>query len=144
MFITLPEWRNWYTRSTQNRFPQGLEVQVLSPAPLGNSSVFWKPKCGTREARPKDSRRFSQTNSEFLARKRARISEFPRKIRANRMGVPSARPFLGFEETAKFYSGARGGTRTRTPIRAEDFKSSMSTIPPPGHVIVLCNLDSFL
>jgi hypothetical protein len=39
------------------------------------------------------------------ARKRARISEFPRKIRANRMGVPSARPFLGFEETAKYYSG---------------------------------------
>ena|SRR3989338_5401806 len=41
--------------------------------PLGNSSVFWKPKCGTREARPKDSRRFSQTNSEFLARLRALI-----------------------------------------------------------------------
>jgi hypothetical protein len=39
------------------------------------------------------------------ARKRARISEFPRKIRANRMGVPSARPFLGFKETAKFYFG---------------------------------------
>ena len=39
------------------------------------------------------------------ARKRARISEFPRKIRANRMGVPSACPFLGFEETAKYYSG---------------------------------------
>ena len=41
------------------------------------------------------------------ARKRARISEFLRKIRANRMGVSSARPFLGFEETAKYYSGAR-------------------------------------
>jgi hypothetical protein len=32
-----------------------------------------KPKGGTREARPKDSRRFSQTNSEFLARLRALI-----------------------------------------------------------------------
>jgi hypothetical protein len=32
-----------------------------------------KPKCGTREARPKDSRRISQTNSEFLARLRALI-----------------------------------------------------------------------
>lgn len=30
----MPEWRNWYTRSTQNRFPQGLEVQVLSPAQM--------------------------------------------------------------------------------------------------------------
>ena len=42
---------------------------------------------------------------QISARKRARISESPRRIRANRMGVPSARPFLGFEETAKFYSG---------------------------------------
>lgn len=32
----MPEWRNWYTRSTQNRFPQGLEVQVLSPAQMKN------------------------------------------------------------------------------------------------------------
>ncbi len=28
-----PEWRNWYTRTTQNRVPSGLRVQVPSPAP---------------------------------------------------------------------------------------------------------------
>lgn len=28
--------------------------------------------------------------------------------------------------------GTRGGTRTRTPFRAEDFESSVSAIPPPG------------
>jgi hypothetical protein len=32
-----------------------------------------KLKCGTREARPKDSRRIPPTNSEFLARLRALI-----------------------------------------------------------------------
>ena len=51
--------------------PQGLEVQVLSWAPEQNSKVFLKQKCGTREARPKDSRRIPPTNSEFLARLRA-------------------------------------------------------------------------
>jgi hypothetical protein len=30
-----------------------------------------KQKCGTREARPKDSRRIPPTNSEFLVRLRA-------------------------------------------------------------------------
>ena len=39
--------------------------------PIRNSKVFLKQKCGTREARPKDSRRIPPTNSEFLARKRA-------------------------------------------------------------------------
>lgn len=29
----MPEWRNWYTRTTQNRVPQGLRVQVPPPAP---------------------------------------------------------------------------------------------------------------
>jgi hypothetical protein len=53
------------------------------------------------------------------------------------MGVPSARPFLGFEETAKYYSGARGGTRTHTTFLSEDFKSSMSTIPSPGQYVVV-------
>ena len=24
----MPKWRNWYTRTTQNRVPQGLRVQV--------------------------------------------------------------------------------------------------------------------
>src|SRR3989344_988677 len=33
--------------------------------------VFEKLKCGTREARPKDSRRIPPMNSEFLARLRA-------------------------------------------------------------------------
>jgi len=74
-----------------------------------------KQKCGTHEVRPNGSRlnfaRNLQGNPPKMnpnpARKRARISEFPRKIRANRMGVPSARPFIGFEETAKYYSGAR-------------------------------------
>jgi len=40
-------------------------------APKQNSKVFLKQKCGTREARPKDSRRIPPTNSEFLARLRA-------------------------------------------------------------------------
>src|SRR3989344_5028177 len=39
--------------------------------PIRNSKVFLKQKCGTREARPKDSRRIPPTNSEFLARLRA-------------------------------------------------------------------------
>ena len=39
--------------------------------PIRNSKVFLKLKCGTREARPKDSRRIPPTNSEFLARLRA-------------------------------------------------------------------------
>src|SRR3954468_9065803 len=29
-------------------------------------------------------------------------------------------------------SGARGGTRTRTPFPAADFESAVSAIPPPG------------
>src|SRR3989344_2797402 len=41
--------------------------------PIQNSTVFWKLKYGTREARPKDSRRIPPTNSEFLARWRALI-----------------------------------------------------------------------
>src|SRR3989338_4059013 len=36
--------------------------------PIRNSKVFLKQRCGTREARPKDSRRIPPTNSEFLAR----------------------------------------------------------------------------
>ena len=39
--------------------------------PEQNSKVFLKQKCGTREARPKDSRRIPPTNSEFLAHWRA-------------------------------------------------------------------------
>ena len=31
-------------------------------------------------------------------------------------------------------NGARGGIRTRTPVKAKDFKSSVSTVPPPGRV----------
>src|SRR3989337_4086490 len=42
-------------------------------APIQNSTAFSKPEGGTREARPKDSRRIFQTNSEFLARWRALI-----------------------------------------------------------------------
>src|SRR3989338_8695988 len=41
--------------------------------PKQNSTAFSKPEGGTREARPKDSRRISPTNSEFLARWRALI-----------------------------------------------------------------------
>src|ERR1700675_2282611 len=33
----------------------------------------------------------------------------------------------------RFIIGARGGSRTRTPRRAKDFKSSAYAIPPPGH-----------
>src|SRR3990167_9522372 len=62
-----------YTWVSKTHGGNPLRVRVSPRAPLGNSSVFWKPKCGTREARPKDSRRISQTNSEFLARLRALI-----------------------------------------------------------------------
>src|SRR3989344_3480628 len=41
--------------------------------PKQNSTAFSKPEGGTREARPKDSRRTSSSNSEFLARWRALI-----------------------------------------------------------------------
>ena len=34
-----------------------------------------------------------------------------------------------------FKVGSRGGSRTRTLIRAGDFKSPVSTIPPLGHVL---------
>jgi hypothetical protein len=50
----------------ENRFGLG-----TIETPNRTQTVFWKPKCGTREARPKDSRRISQTNSEILARLRA-------------------------------------------------------------------------
>src|SRR3989338_529191 len=50
----------------ENRFEFG-----TIETPEQNSTIFLKQKCGTREARPKDSRRISPTNSEFLARKRA-------------------------------------------------------------------------
>ena len=51
------------------------EVGVRLPVgpPEQNSKVFLKQKCGTREARPKDSRRIPPTNLEFLARLRALI-----------------------------------------------------------------------
>lgn len=32
-------WRNWYTRTIQNRVPQGLEVRVLSSAHFASLSV---------------------------------------------------------------------------------------------------------
>src|SRR3989344_9540863 len=41
--------------------------------PEQNSKVFLKQKCGTREARPQDSRRIPPTNSEFFARLRALV-----------------------------------------------------------------------
>ena len=40
MLEKMPEWRNWYTRATQNRVSQGMRVQVSPPALLGNSSVL--------------------------------------------------------------------------------------------------------
>ncbi len=30
----MPQWRNWNTRTAQNRIPQGLEVQILSGAKI--------------------------------------------------------------------------------------------------------------
>ncbi len=29
----MPEWRNWYTRTTQNRVSQGMRVRLPPPAP---------------------------------------------------------------------------------------------------------------
>lgn len=39
---------------------------------------------------------------------------------------------LPVEQNKKRKFGAQGGTRTRTLLRATDFKSAASTIPPPG------------
>ena len=38
------EWWNWYTRTTQNRVPHGLRVQVPPPAP--NEEI--KNNCSSR------------------------------------------------------------------------------------------------
>ncbi|GEM_PF-5050205 len=33
-------------------------------------------------------------------------------------------------------NGAQGGSRTRTPLQAKDFKSFVSAIPPPGRELI--------
>lgn len=33
----MPKWRNWYTRTTQNRVSQGVRVQVSPPAQIEHS-----------------------------------------------------------------------------------------------------------
>jgi hypothetical protein len=40
--------------------------------------------------------------------------------------------FLRWQRLVGLSVGARGGIRTRTPLRAMDFESTVSTIPPPG------------
>ena len=37
------------------------------------------------------------------------------------------------KEPARLFQRADGGTRTRTPVRAGDFKSPVSAIPPHPH-----------
>ena len=39
----------------------------------------------------------------------------------------------GVAGTCAISHGAEGGIRTRTPLRAEDFKSAASAISPPRH-----------
>ena len=34
------EWWNWYTRTTQNRVPSGLRVQVPPPAPKHEAQKY--------------------------------------------------------------------------------------------------------
>lgn len=67
----------------------------------------------------------SHTQNDWLApvswrknppSRRRRESEFVWKIRRNSVGVPTARPLLGWFSTAKFHSGARGGSRTHMPF----------------------------
>ncbi len=36
MLVLLPEWWNWYTRTTQNRVSKGMGVQVSPPAQMKN------------------------------------------------------------------------------------------------------------
>jgi len=50
----------------------GFELGTIN-TPGQNSTAFSKPEGGTREARPKDSRRIPPMNSEFLVRWRALI-----------------------------------------------------------------------
>ena len=38
-----------------------------------------------------------------------------------------------------FFNGARGETRTLTPVKAADFESAASTIPPLGQLIKFYN-----
>ncbi len=40
---------------------------------------------------------------------------------------------VGYVGSNSFTNGASGETRTRTPLRAADFESAASTIPPPRH-----------
>jgi len=54
--------------STVSDFENRCELGTIK-TPLGNSSVFWKPKCGTREARPTDFPPFFQTNSDSRLRR---------------------------------------------------------------------------
>ncbi|MFA6969698.1 MAG: hypothetical protein WC217_03865 [Candidatus Paceibacterota bacterium] len=51
--------------------PQGVEVQVLSWAPIKNSKIFSVDTSGRRKAPTKDFLAGLQENSEFLARLRA-------------------------------------------------------------------------
>ena len=39
----MPEWRNWYTRATQNRVSQGMRVQVSPPAQMNKILVILGP-----------------------------------------------------------------------------------------------------
>lgn len=43
-----------------------------------------------------------------------------------------------------FFDGAQGETRTRTSLfTTQDFKSCVSTIPPPGHCFLLRGVGFF-
>ena len=63
-------------------------VRFSYPAPKQNSTAFWKPEGGTREARPTDFPPFFQMNSEFLARWRALIFRRGRSAMRNVGGIP--------------------------------------------------------
>ena len=69
--------------------------------------------------------------------RRRRESEFIGENGRNSVGVPTARPLLGWFSTAKFHSGARGGSRTHMNFRSKDFKSFVYTIPPLGQAYLI-------
>src|SRR3989344_827647 len=86
-------------------------------APIQNSTAFSKPEGGTREARPKDSRRIFQTNSEFLARWRALIF---------RQGGGSSQRFL-WHRPFSHKQSKTGTGRSFCSLAEQD-----DSIPPPS------------
>ena len=73
---------------------------------------------------------------------------FPRSARKTQPSLRPSRPnksqSIGFFPVLKILLAknfcARGGTRTHKPLLAQDFKSCVYTIPPPGQNVIFCEI----